>query len=187
MSAYIPTNVISITDGQIFLETNLFNQGIRPAINVGLSVSRVGSAAQTKAVKKVSGTLKLDLAQYREMLSFSQFSSDLDKTTQKMLHRGARLTQILKQEQCHPYTFAQEVVSLYAGVNGYLDEVKLEDVSLYEKNLQQHLQEEGIKVLDSLKKTNELTFQIEKDLSAFIENFTKDFIENLGYDKSSKN
>ena len=121
VSAYIPTNVISITDGQIFLETGLFYQGVRPAINVGLSVSRVGSAAQTKAMKKVSGSIKLELAQYREMAAFAQFGSDLDASTQKLLNRGARLTELLKQAQFSPLPFEEQTVSIFAGTNGYLD------------------------------------------------------------------
>ena len=128
VSAYIPTNVISITDGQIFLETNLFNQGIRPAINVGLSVSRVGSAAQTKAMKKVSGSMKLELAQYREMAAFAQFGSDLDASTQKLLNRGSKLTELLKQKQYSPMTVAEQVISVFCGVRGYLDDVELKDV-----------------------------------------------------------
>ena len=125
MSAYIPTNVISITDGQIFLETTLFYQGIRPAVNVGLSVSRVGSAAQTKAMKKVAGSIKLELAQYREMAAFAQFASDLDASTQRLLNRGARLTELLKQPQYQPMPMAEEVAVIYAGVNGYLDTLKV--------------------------------------------------------------
>jgi F-type H+-transporting ATPase subunit alpha len=121
VSAYIPTNVISITDGQIFLETELFYQGIRPAINVGLSVSRVGSAAQTKAMKKVAGSIKLELAQYREMAAFAQFGSDLDASTQRLLNRGARLTELLKQPQFSPMPIEEQVVSIFAGVNGFLD------------------------------------------------------------------
>ena len=128
VSAFIPTNVISITDGQIFLETDLFNKGIRPAINVGLSVSRVGSAAQTKAMKKVAGSIKLELAQYREMEAFSQFASDLDASTQKLLARGARLTELLKQAQNSPLSVAEQVLSLYAGTKGYLDGINISDV-----------------------------------------------------------
>ena len=128
VSAYIPTNVISITDGQIFLETDLFFAGIRPAINVGLSVSRVGSAAQTKAMKKVSGSIKLELAQYREMAAFAQFGSDLDASTQKLLNRGARLTELLKQAQFAPLPFEEQTVSIFAGTNGYLDTVPVDDV-----------------------------------------------------------
>ena len=132
VSAYIPTNVISITDGQIFLETELFYQGVRPAINVGLSVSRVGSAAQTKAMKKVAGSIKLELAQYREMAAFAQFGSDLDASTQKLLNRGARLTELLKQGQYKPMPFEEQVVSIFAGVNGYLDTVPVRDVTRFE-------------------------------------------------------
>ena len=124
VSAFIPTNVISITDGQIFLETELFNQGIRPAVNVGLSVSRVGSAAQTKAMKKVAGSIKLELAQYREMAAFAQFGSDLDASTQKLLNRGSKLTELLKQNQYSPMTIAEQVVSIFTGVNGYLDDLE---------------------------------------------------------------
>ena len=129
VSAFIPTNVISITDGQIFLETELFNQGIRPAINVGLSVSRVGSAAQTKAMKKVSGSMKLELAQYREMAAFAQFGSDLDASTQKLLNRGSKLTELLKQKQYSPMTVAEQVISVFCGVKGYLDDVELKDIA----------------------------------------------------------
>ena len=130
VSAFIPTNVISITDGQIFLETELFNQGIRPAVNVGLSVSRVGSAAQTKAMKKVAGSIKLELAQYREMAAFAQFGSDLDASTQKLLNRGSKLTELLKQNQYSPMTIAEQVVSIFTGVNGYLDDLELNQICL---------------------------------------------------------
>ena len=132
VSAYIPTNVISITDGQIFLETDLFFQGIRPAINVGLSVSRVGSAAQTKAMKKVSGSIKLELAQYREMAAFAQFGSDLDASTQNLLARGARLTELLKQAQYSPMPVEEQVASIFAGTQGFLDAVETKDVVRYE-------------------------------------------------------
>ncbi len=133
VSAYIPTNVISITDGQIFLETELFNQGIRPAVNVGLSVSRVGSAAQTKAMKKVAGSIKLELAQYREMAAFAQFGSDLDASTQKLLNRGSKLTELLKQDQYSPMTVAEQVVSVYSGVKGYLDTIENNQIRSFEK------------------------------------------------------
>ena len=144
MSAYIPTNVISITDGQIFLETDLFYQGIRPAINVGLSVSRVGSAAQTKAMKKVAGSIKLELAQYREMAAFAQFGSDLDASTQKLLNRGARLTELLKQPQYSPLPFEEQVVSIYAGTHGYLDAIPTARVNDFEQ-----------KMLDELRASND--------------------------------
>ncbi len=135
VSAYIPTNVISITDGQIFLETELFNQGIRPAVNVGLSVSRVGSAAQTKAMKKVAGSIKLELAQYREMAAFAQFGSDLDSSTQKLLNRGAKLTELLKQDQYSPMTVAEQVISVFTGVNGYLDDIDLGKIKKFEEGI----------------------------------------------------
>ena len=131
VSAYIPTNVISITDGQIFLETELFNQGIRPAVNVGLSVSRVGSAAQTKAMKKVAGSIKLELAQYREMAAFAQFGSDLDVSTQKLLNRGSKLTELLKQNQYTPLTVAEQVISIFTGVSGYLDNIELNKIKKF--------------------------------------------------------
>ena len=133
VSAYIPTNVISITDGQIFLETELFNQGIRPAVNVGLSVSRVGSAAQTKAMKKVAGSIKLELAQYREMAAFAQFGSDLDASTQKLLNRGSKLTELLKQKQYSPMTVAEQVLTIFAGVRGYLDDIDLKNNRRFRK------------------------------------------------------
>ena len=139
VSAYIPTNVISITDGQIFLETDLFFQGIRPAVNVGLSVSRVGSSAQTKAMKSVAGSIKLELAQYREMAAFAQFGSDLDAATQKLLNRGARLTELLKQPQYSPLTNAEQVCVLWAGTNGYLDEINTRHVTQFEAGLLSHL------------------------------------------------
>src|SRR5690606_14602009 len=135
VSAYIPTNVISITDGQIFLETELFFQGIRPAINVGLSVSRVGSSAQTKAMKKVAGSIKLELAQYREMAAFAQFGSDLDASTQRLLNRGARLTELLKQPQFSPMPVEEQVVSIFAGVNGFLDRLPVSAITQFEAGL----------------------------------------------------
>ena len=151
VSAYIPTNVISITDGQIFLETDLFYQGIRPAVNVGLSVSRVGSAAQVKAMKQVAGKIKGELAQYREMAAFAQFGSDLDATTQRLLNRGARLTELLKQAQFSPLKVEEQVVVIYAGVNGYLDPIKVADVSRFEAELLRYMRAEhaGILARDS--------------------------------------
>ena len=142
VSAYIPTNVISITDGQIFLETDLFYQGIRPAVNVGLSVSRVGSAAQVKAMKQVAGKIKGELAQYREMAAFAQFGSDLDATTQRLLNRGARLTELLKQPQFSPLKVEEQVVVIYAGVNGYLDPIPVADVSRFEAELLRYMRAE---------------------------------------------
>lgn len=172
VSAYIPTNVISITDGQIFLETSLFHQGVRPAINVGLSVSRVGSAAQSKAMKKVAGSLKLDLAQYREVLSFSQFASDLDPATQSLLNRGARLTEIMKQKQYQPYSMAQEVVSIYAGVNGHLDEIALDKVSAFERRLQETVAKDHPEILTDITQTNDLTDQTKERLDTVIKMLT---------------
>ena len=148
VSAYIPTNVISITDGQIFLETDLFYQGIRPAVNVGLSVSRVGSAAQVKAMKQVAGKIKGELAQYREMAAFAQFGSDLDATTQRLLNRGARLTELLKQGQFSPMKVEDQVVVIYAGVNGYLDPIKVSDVGRFEAELLRYMRAEHPDILD---------------------------------------
>ena len=143
MSAYIPTNVISITDGQIFLETNLFFQGIRPAVNVGLSVSRVGSAAQVKAMKQVAGSIKGELAQYREMAAFAQFGSDLDAATQRLLNRGARLTELLKQPQFSPLKTEEQVAVIFAGVNGYLDKLTVAQVGKFEQGLLAHMRSDG--------------------------------------------
>jgi F-type H+-transporting ATPase subunit alpha len=175
VSAYIPTNVISITDGQIFLETNLFNAGIRPAINVGLSVSRVGSAAQTKAMKKVSGSIKLELAQYREMEAFAQFGSDLDASTQKLLNRGARLTQLLKQPQFQPMPFEEQTASIFAGTNGYLDNVATTDVSRYEQALIAYLRSDHAGVLKTIRDTKDLGDDAKKGLVAALDAFAKIF------------
>jgi F-type H+-transporting ATPase subunit alpha len=175
VSAYIPTNVISITDGQIFLETNLFNAGIRPAINVGLSVSRVGSAAQTKAMKKVSGSIKLELAQYREMEAFAQFGSDLDASTQKLLNRGARLTQLLKQPQFQPMPFEEQTASIFAGTNGYLDKVATTDVSRYEQALIAYLRSDHAGVLKTIRDTKDLGDDAKKGLVAALDAFAKIF------------
>lgn len=168
VSAYIPTNVISITDGQIFLESDLFNSGIRPAVNVGLSVSRVGSAAQTKAMKQVAGKLKLDLAQYRELSAFSQFESDLDEQTKKLLNRGAKVTQLLKQKQSEPYTLAEQVAVLWAGTKGYLDEMDLEKVPEFEVSFLEDLRTRGKKILAEINKNKEVTELIEKDLEKYV-------------------
>ena len=151
VSAYIPTNVISITDGQIFLETDLFYQGIRPAVNVGLSVSRVGSAAQTKAMKKVAGRIKGELAQYREMAAFAQFGSDLDATTQRLLNRGSRLTELLKQPQFSPLKMEEQVCVIYAGVNGYLDPLPVDRVRAFEDGLLGTLRGQHADILDSIR------------------------------------
>ncbi|NCP00734.1 MAG: F0F1 ATP synthase subunit alpha, partial [Sphingomonadales bacterium] len=175
VSAYIPTNVISITDGQIFLETDLFNQGIRPAINVGLSVSRVGSAAQTKAMKKVSGSIKLDLAQYREMAAFAQFGSDLDASTQKLLARGERLTQLLKQPQYSPLPFEEQTASIYAGTNGHLDSVAASDVVRYEAAMLAHMRSEHADILKTIRESGDLADDTKAALEAALAAFGKTF------------
>ena len=175
VSAYIPTNVISITDGQIFLETDLFNQGIRPAINVGLSVSRVGSAAQTKAMKKVSGSIKLDLAQYREMAAFAQFGSDLDASTQKLLARGERLTQLLKQPQFSPLPFEEQTASIYAGTNGHLDSVAASDVVRYEAAMLAHMRSEHADILKTIRESGDLADDTKAALEAALTAFGKTF------------
>ena len=173
ISAYIPTNVISITDGQIFLETELFNQGIRPAVNVGLSVSRVGSAAQTKAMKKVAGSIKLELAQYREMAAFAQFGSDLDATTQKLLNRGSKLTELLKQDQYSPMTVAQQVIAVFSGVRGFLDKVELSKIKNLEKQIYEEVKSSNPEIIDSINNTGKLDEEIEKKLTSIIEQFQK--------------
>ena len=177
VSAYIPTNVISITDGQIFLETDLFFQGIRPAVNVGLSVSRVGSAAQTKAMKKVAGSIKGELAQYREMAAFSQFGSDLDASTQKLLARGERLTELLKQGQFSPLATEEQVVLLYAGVNGYMDTIEVNQISDFENQLMDSIKKDYSNILDDIKSSNTLSDESEellkKALDSFLDNFKK--------------
>tara|TARA_R110000868_G_scaffold100700_1_gene277025 strand:+ start:885 stop:2420 length:1536 start_codon:yes stop_codon:yes gene_type:complete len=175
VSAYIPTNVISITDGQIFLETELFYQGIRPAVNVGLSVSRVGSAAQIKAMKQVAGSIKLELAQYREMAAFAQFASDLDPITQKLLARGARLTELLKQPQYSPLKVEEQVAVIYAGVRGYLDELPLGDVTRFEQAYLSEIRSKGKDILDAIQAEQALTADIEEKLKAFLSGFVKTF------------
>jgi F-type H+-transporting ATPase subunit alpha len=176
VSAYIPTNVISITDGQIFLETDLFNSGIRPAVNVGLSVSRVGSAAQTKAMKKVAGSMKGELAQYREMAAFAKFGSDLDAATQRLLNRGARLTELLKQPQYSPLLMEEQVFIIYAGTRGYLDKVELKSVTRYEKELLAHLRGSKKDLLAKLRDKKELTDEIEGEIKSTLEAFTSKFV-----------
>jgi F-type H+/Na+-transporting ATPase subunit alpha len=173
VSAYIPTNVISITDGQIFLETQLFNQGIRPAVNVGLSVSRVGSAAQTKAMKKVAGSIKLELAQYREMAAFAQFGSDLDAATQKLLNRGAKLTELLKQNQYSPMTVAEQVISVFTGVRGYLDDVDLSKIKEFERGILEKIRNEKSEIISSIESTGNLEKDMEESLIQTIQDFKK--------------
>ena len=175
VSAYIPTNVISITDGQIFLETELFYKGIRPAVNVGLSVSRVGSAAQIKAMKQVAGSVKLELAQYREMAAFAQFASDMDASTRALLERGARLTELLKQPQYSPMKVEEQVVVIFAGVNGYLDAIEVSDVGRFEAGLMDHMRSAAQDILNNIRDEQKLSEDTESKLSATIEAFAKNF------------
>jgi F-type H+-transporting ATPase subunit alpha len=175
VSAYIPTNVISITDGQIFLETDLFFQGIRPAVNVGLSVSRVGSSAQTKAMKKVAGKIKGELAQYREMAAFAQFGSDLDAATQRLLNRGSKLTELLKQAQFSPLKMEEQVCVIYAGVNGYLDPMALGKVKPFEEALLASLRGQNAAILDDIRTTKDLSSATEAKLKGVVESVAKQF------------
>jgi F-type H+/Na+-transporting ATPase subunit alpha len=175
VSAYIPTNVISITDGQIFLETDLFYQGIRPAVNVGLSVSRVGSAAQTKAMKKVAGRIKGELAQYREMAAFAQFGSDLDATTQRLLNRGARLTELLKQPQFSPLKMQEQVVAIYAGVHGYLDPIPVDRVRAFEDGLLGLVRTQHQDILEAIRTSGDLDDATAAKLKAVVDNYAKTF------------
>ncbi|HEY2758898.1 MAG TPA: F0F1 ATP synthase subunit alpha, partial [Pseudolabrys sp.] len=175
VSAYIPTNVISITDGQIFLETDLFYQGIRPAVNVGLSVSRVGSSAQTKAMKKVAGKIKGELAQYREMAAFAQFGSDLDATTQRLLARGSRLTELLKQPQFSPLKMEEQVVVIYAGVNGYLDQLPVAKVRDFEHGLLSLVRTKNNDILEDVRKSGDLSSATEAKLKEVVDGYAKTF------------
>ena len=175
VSAYIPTNVISITDGQIFLETELFFRGIRPAVNVGLSVSRVGSAAQVKAMKQVAGRIKLELAQYREMAAFAQFASDLDASTQQLLARGSRLTELLKQPQYKPLPIEEQVVAIFAGVRGYLDKFAVGRVGAFEAQFVTELKSKDPSIMQAIRDDGELKPDTEKKLTAFLDNFAKSF------------
>jgi len=178
LSAYIPTNVISITDGQIFLETNLFFAGIRPAINVGLSVSRVGSSAQTKAMKKIAGPVKLELAQYREMAAFAQFASDLDASTKQLLDRGARLVEILKQGQYSPLTVSEQVISIYAGVRGYLDKVAVNDVVRFESEVLNEMRNSHSDLLDAIANEKELSKDNDDKLKSILDSLVEKFTSN---------
>ena len=175
VSAYIPTNVISITDGQIFLETDLFYQGIRPAVNVGLSVSRVGSSAQIKAMKQVAGPIKGELAQYREMAAFAQFGSDLDVATQRLLNRGERLTELLKQAQFSPLPVEEQVVSIFAGTRGYLDPLPVSDVGRFEEELLRHVRDEHAGILDTIRTEKELSDDTMSKLKDLVDAFAKAF------------
>ena len=175
VSAYIPTNVISITDGQIFLETSLFYQGVRPAVNVGISVSRVGSAAQIKAMKQVAGKIKLDLAQYREMAAFAQFASDLDPATKQLLSRGERLTELLKQPVYHPMPVEEEVLSIFAGVRGYLDRVEVKEIKEFESRMLTDVKANHPEFLEEIRNTKAISEELDKKLTDFFENFTSEF------------
>ena len=175
VSAYIPTNVISITDGQIFLETELFYKGVRPAVNVGISVSRVGSAAQIKAMKQVSGSIKLELAQYREMAAFAQFGSDLDLATQKLLNRGSKLTELLKQDQYSPLKVEEQVVSIFSGVRGFLDDVELNQIKSFENKLLSKIKSEAPDILNNIKSSGKIDEANEEKLKQFITDFKRGF------------
>jgi len=175
VSAYIPTNVISITDGQIFLETSLFFQGVRPAINVGLSVSRVGSAAQIKAMKQVAGSIKLELANYREMAAFSQFASDLDAATQRLLSRGDRLVELLKQDQYSPLPVEEQVVAIFAGVNGHVDKIPVADVTRFESALLREMRMSHADILGTVRDEQELSNATTKQLNTIIGGFAAKF------------
>jgi F-type H+-transporting ATPase subunit alpha len=175
VSAYIPTNVISITDGQIFLETELFYKGVRPALNVGLSVSRVGSAAQIKAIKQVAGTLKLELAQYREVAAFAQFGSDLDVATQHLLNRGSKLTELLKQSQFSPLTIEEQVCILFSGVKGYLDKIEIGKIAIFEQLLLIELNKTKTNILEDIRTKKLISTELEKDLHHFMTSFLKNF------------
>tara|TARA_B100000902_G_scaffold329192_1_gene325570 strand:- start:229 stop:1764 length:1536 start_codon:yes stop_codon:yes gene_type:complete len=176
VSAFIPTNVISITDGQIFLETELFYKGIRPAVNVGLSVSRVGSAAQIKAMKQVAGTIKLDLAQYREMAAFAQFASDMDASTRQLLSRGERLTELLKQSQYSPMEVEEQVAVIFAGVKGYLDQIPTQKIGEFEQSLLQKLKAKDSKILDVIRKDKAISDETEKALKDTLDQLVKNFV-----------
>lgn len=173
VSAYIPTNVISITDGQIYLEPELFYQGVRPALNIGLSVSRVGSSAQTKAMKKVAGQLRLDLAQYRELASFAQFASDLDENTRKQIERGKRVTEFLKQDQYEPLPVAEQVIGIYAATNGYFDKIEIDKIKSAEKSLYEFVKEKHKKFYETLEKEQELSDKLQEELKKILEEFGK--------------
>lgn len=176
VSAYIPTNVISITDGQIFLEAELFYKGVRPAINVGLSVSRVGSAAQLKAMKQVAGSLKLFLAQYREVAAFAQFGSDLDAATKQTLNRGERLTELLKQKQYSPMAVNEMVPLIYAGINGHLDKVPVDKILQWESDFLAHLRSNESEFLETIDKEGQLSKALEDQLKELVTSFTKSFV-----------
>jgi proton translocating ATP synthase F1 alpha subunit len=179
VSAYIPTNVISITDGQIFLETELFNQGQRPAISVGLSVSRVGSSAQIKAMKQIAGTMKLELAQFREVQAFAQFGSDLDATTQQQLHRGVRLTEMLKQGLNIPLAVEDQVVIIYLGVRGFLDKIAVDKIATFETNWLNFIKNNHSDILNEILTKKELSKELNQKLNTLANDFTKNFLAKI--------
>jgi proton translocating ATP synthase F1 alpha subunit len=179
VSAYIPTNVISITDGQIFLETELFNQGQRPAISVGLSVSRVGSSAQIKAMKQIAGTMKLELAQFREVQAFAQFGSDLDATTQQQLHRGVRLTEMLKQDLNKPLAVEDQVVIIYLGVRGFLDKIAVDKIATFETNWLNFIKNNHSDILNEILTKKELSKELNQKLNTLAGDFTKNFLAKI--------
>jgi F-type H+-transporting ATPase subunit alpha len=176
VSAYIPTNVISITDGQIFLETDLFNSGVRPAVNVGISVSRVGGSAQIKAMRQVAGTLKLELSQYRELAAFAQFGSDLDKATQNQLNRGKRLVEILKQDQYKPLPFSKQILIIYAGTNGYLDDLEVDQIRAFEGELLQYVESMSPQLLDSIMKKKTIDDALKAEMEKVLKEFKQRFM-----------
>ncbi|NOZ12017.1 MAG: F0F1 ATP synthase subunit alpha [Acidobacteria bacterium] len=185
VSAYIPTNVISITDGQIYLETDLFHSGVRPAVNVGLSVSRVGGSAQIKAMKKIAGTLRLDLAQYRELAAFAQFGSDLDPATQKQLTRGARLVELLKQPQYKPLSVEKQILIIFAGTKGYMDDLELEQVHAFEEGLYSFVENRYPEIYETIRTEKQLTDELVKNLGEAITEFKKDFLSGIGNGSNS--
>jgi F-type H+/Na+-transporting ATPase subunit alpha len=176
VSAYIPTNVISITDGQIFLETDLFNSGVRPAVNVGISVSRVGGSAQIKAMRQVAGSLKLDLAQYRELAAFAQFGSDLDKATQQQLNRGQRLVEILKQKQFSPLPFSKQILIIFAGTNGYLDDLPVDQVQAFEQELYKYVDTTSPKLLQTIMEKKILDDGMKAEMNKVLKDFKGQFM-----------
>jgi F-type H+/Na+-transporting ATPase subunit alpha len=176
VSAYIPTNVISITDGQIFLETDLFNSGVRPAVNVGISVSRVGGSAQIKAMRQVAGTLKLELAQYRELAAFAQFGSDLDKATQNQLNRGKRLVEILKQDQYQPLPFSKQILIIFAGTNGYLDDLEIGQIRPFESELLKYVESMNPRLLDTIMQKKTIDDAMKADIEKTLKEFKQRFV-----------
>jgi F-type H+-transporting ATPase subunit alpha len=184
VSAYIPTNVISITDGQIFLETDLFNSGVRPAVNVGISVSRVGGSAQIKAMRQVAGSMKLELAQYRELAAFAQFGSDLDKATQQQLNRGQRLTELLKQPQFSPLPFSKQILSIFAGTNGYLDDLQVAEVRPFEDALYKYVESANPGLLSEIMEKKQLDDKLKSEMTRLIKEAKQQFVSSREPEKA---